>query len=344
MFAFSLGLMVSVFAPAPVAAPGGSAIAQVCTRVASPSGRDDGRGTLRDPYRSVQWLVQHLRPGQTGCLLGGLYDENIAIERGGARGRPLTLRSAPGDHATLRGRLWISDTANDVVISFLRLDGSTTGGAPSPQVNGDRVAFRFTDVTNDHTAICFILGGDFNSYGRAVGTTIHGNRIHDCGRLPATNHDHGIYIEGARSTRVTNNVISGNADWGVHLYPDADDSYVANNVIFGNGGGVIIAGEAAGGEYSRSYASDTNVIERNVIANSLRSHNVETYWGGVTGQGNLVRKNCLWNANRGNFGDLTGLSVRDNLVANPHFMNPARGNFDLQSRSRCLRLGAGLSP
>src|SRR4029079_9905723 len=120
------------------------------------------------------------------------------------------------------------------------------------------VTLRGNDITNQHTGICVILGGAFPRYGLAVDPVVEGNRIHDCGRLPRTNHDHGIYVEGTRGARITGNLIYGNADYGVHLYPDADRSLIARNVIEGNGGGVMVAGVAAG-EYPRAYTSDDNV-------------------------------------------------------------------------------------
>src|SRR5438093_12969345 len=186
------------------------------------------------------------------------------MQRGGTRGKPIVLTSATSREARVQGAFWVD--ANDVVVTRLRLDGSTTSGAPSPQINGDRVAFRNNDVSNGHTAICFIVGGDFAKYGLAYATVIAGSRIHDCGRLPRTGHDHGIYLEGSRGARVVGNVIYGNADWGIQLYPEADHSYVAHNVIDGNGGGVIVAGESAGGEYDQDHASDHNRLEPNVVA------------------------------------------------------------------------------
>jgi hypothetical protein len=142
---------------------------------------------------------------------------------------------------------------------------------------------------------------------------------------------------------VTNNILHGNADWGIHLYPDADQSYVAGNIVAGNGGGIIVAGEAAGGEYRSSHSSDRNLIERNVVSDSLLYHNVETYWGGPTGTGNLLRRNCLWKARRGNFGDLSGLAARENVVADPKFASSPGGDFTLGRASRCARMGAGPS-
>ena len=50
---------------------------------------------------------------------------------------------------------------------------------------------------------------------------IEHNRIHDCGELPATNFDHGVYVAEARDTVIRDNWIYSNADRGVQLYPDA---------------------------------------------------------------------------------------------------------------------------
>ena len=87
---------------------------------------------------------------------------------------------------------------------------------------------------------------------------IERNRIHNCGELPATNHHHGIYVEASDGARITDNWIYDNADRGVQLFPDAQGTYVARNVIDGNGQGII---------FSRKSAN--NVVEHNVISNPV---------------------------------------------------------------------------
>jgi parallel beta-helix repeat protein len=309
------------------AAPATAATAVKCTKTTSPHGR------------SVQRFVDSLRPGQVGCLLPGTYSGDVSIRRGGTRGKPIVLTSATSREARVQGTFWVD--ADDVVVKRLRLDGSTTGGAPSPQINGNRVVFRNNDVSNGHTAICFIVGGDFAKFGFAESTVIAGNRIHDCGRLPRTGHDHGIYLEGSRGARVVGNVIYGNADWGIQFYPEADDSYVAHNVIDGNGGGVIIAGESAGGEYDQGHSSDHNRVELNVIANSSADQNIAAFWGGPVGVGNVVRRNCVWNGADGNIGNRVGLVISRTVVADPRFVNRKTLDFRMRASSRCRRMGAG---
>jgi parallel beta-helix repeat protein len=311
-----------------------------CTKYASATGRDSNPGSADAPYRTAQYLVNHVGPGETACLLPGTYAENVTIRSGGRAGLPLTLTSAPGTRAALAGVLYVADSANDVVIEDLVLNGKNSGGSPSPQVNGDRVTFRDNEVTNEHTAICFALGGAFESYGVANDPVLEGNRIHDCGRLPATNHDHGIYLEGTRNARVTNNVIYDNADYGVHLYPDADGTYIAHNVIDGNGEGLIFAGESAGGEYSRDYSSDGNVVEYNVITNSTIRANIESWWGGPTGTGNVARLNCVWNGRTTNINTSDGgFTATNNTVADPLYVDRAAKNFTLRVGSPCTGMG-----
>ena len=137
------------------------------------------------------------------------------------------------------GRLHVADTANNVAIQELTLDGRNGDNLPSPTVNGDNAAFRDNDVTNRHTSICFLLGS--REYGRAKGTVIERNRIHNCGLLPPTNHHHGIYIEAADGARIIDNWIYDNADRGIQMFPDAQRSYIARNVLDGNGQNVVFS-------------------------------------------------------------------------------------------------------
>ena len=126
------------------------------------------------------------------------------------------------------------------------------------------MVFRDNDVTNRHTTICFLLGSI--EWGRARGTVIEHNRIHNCGEMPPSNHHHGIYVEASDRARITGNWIYDNADRGVQLFPDAQNTYVAGNVIDGNGQGVV---------FSRK--SSNNVVENNVLSNPLVRYNIESF-------------------------------------------------------------------
>jgi hypothetical protein len=295
----------------------------LCARVASPLGSNSLPGTTGRPFATVEKLVSSLQPGQAGCLRGGLYEQNLKITRGGTPGAPITITSFPGERATLLGRVYVADEANHVVIQQLDLDGRNSDDLPSPTINGDDVAFRDDDVTNHNTTICFLLGS--SEYGIARDTVIERNRIHNCGELPATNHHHGVYVEVSDGARITDNWIYDNADRGVQLFPDAQNTYVARNVIDGNGQGVVFSRESA-----------NNVVEHNVISNPVVRYNLEDYQ--LTGDGNVARLNCVWSmrdpVNGGIQPDIS-VPLMENFVIAPDYANRDRKDFRLPPGTPC---------
>jgi hypothetical protein len=65
---------------------------------------------------------------------------------------------------------------------------------------------------------------------------------------------------------------------------------IRGNVIDGNPIGLNFSGVGTS-------ASSDNLVEHNVIANSTRWWNVQSYWPGPVGSGNLVRRNCVYGGN-----------------------------------------------
>ena len=93
--------------------------------------------------------------------------------------------------------------------------------------------------------------------------------IHDCGRLPATNLEHGIYVADSVGAVISSNYIYDNADRGVQIYPHAVETLVVGNVIDDNGEGILIGGAGAD-------PSIGSLIEHNLITGSRRGANVES--------------------------------------------------------------------
>ena len=295
-----------------------------CDRVASPLGSNSNAGSLTKPFATVDKLANSLKAGQTGCLRAGVYQRDVKITRGGTASAPITITSYPGERATVVGRVHVADEANNVVVQQLDLDGRNRAGLPGPTINGDNVVFRDNDVTNRHTTICFLLGS--TEWGRARGTVIERNRIHNCGQMPPTNHHHGIYVEASDRARITGNWIYDNADRGVQLFPDAQNTYVAGNVIDANGEGVVF-----------SRRSSSNVVENNVISNPVVRYNLESFE--TTGRGNVARRNCLWStrhADQAGIQPALEVSIVENVVTDPGYLNRAAKDFRLLPGSRCV--------
>ncbi len=306
-----------------------------CDRFASPNGSDRASGTAARPFRTPARLVAALRPGDRGCLRRGTYYGPLRIHRGGRAGRRLVLRAFRSERVRFVGRLWLDAAADYVTIRGLHLDGTNSLRLPSPTVNAQHARFVGNDVTNARSGICFSLGHE--RYGIAEDVAIVRNRIHDCGRLPPTNHEHGVYLSMARRTLLEGNWIYRNADRGIQLSPDAQDTLVRGNVINANGQGIIFSGAGA-------VSSGGTLVQGNVISNSLVRHNVESFYpaGTPIGSGNLVEGNCIGGGVRddgnGGIAQAVGFSVGRNMIAAPRFRRWDGADLRLARGDRCAAM------
>jgi parallel beta-helix repeat protein len=292
-----------------------SSAAGPCDEVASP-----GPGAVQD-------LVDSLSAGQTGCLRAGLYEGNVRVSKPN-----ITLTRYAGENVTVRGRFYVPEGADGVTVEGLYLDGTNANALPSPTINADGATFRRNDVTNFNHSICFSIGHP--DWGRADNTTIEFNRIHNCGRLPATNHDHGIYVATATDTLIRGNWIYDNADRGIQLYPDAQNTTITGNVIDGNGSGIIFSGEFG-------VASNRTLVEGNVIANSKVRNNVESWYppGNPIGRDNVVRDNCVkggaYDDGNGGISDQRGFKVVGALRTKPSYASRSTRDFRVEAGNPC---------
>ncbi len=302
-----------------------------CSMYAAPSGSNNASGTATQPFATVQHLAEALGPGQTGCIRGGTYAENVKIAHGGSAGAPITLTSYPGERATIVGRFWIAEGSNYVTVEDLDLNGKNETKLPSPTINSHYASFIDNEITNEHTAICVAVG---SSWGRAEHTLIEGNRIHDCGELPATNHQHGIYDGESLDTRIVDNVIFRNADRGIQLYPNAQETVIEHNIIVANGEDIIFSGV-------EGQASSNTVVRENLITNAVIRYDVESWYpaGNPMGTGNFVEDNCVWGGAKGTITDNgEGFSATDNMTANPEYADAEAGDYRVSTSSPCAAL------
>jgi hypothetical protein len=311
-----------------------------CHLYAAPSGNNAGPGSSAQPFRTITKLASSLAPGEVGCVRGS-HVEDVTIARGGGGGRHAVVHPAPATRARVRGRLWVKSGANFVAIQGLFIDGRNphSGRLPSPTINASHTLLLHNEITNYRTGICVLLGS-VNGYGAARNTVVDSNRIHDCGTRPANNHEHGMYLENSIGARVTNNAIWASADRGIQLYPNARNTYIARNVLDGNGQGIIFSG-------TDGYASSGNRVVDNVISNSRLRYNIEHWWpaGNPVGRNNVAARNCLWNGAQGNHTTPpAGYRISATKVADPKFRNRAKGDFRPGSGSGCRHLLLGGPP
>jgi parallel beta-helix repeat protein len=315
-----------------------------CSLVVAPNGSDSNPGTVDAPLRTSNAAVTKLREGQTLCFRAGTYPTSIGIAIDAPNS---TITSYPGEHATLLGSLRVERDAPGTTVENLTLNGKNPDNWFNPIIYGDDVTFRNNEITNDHTTNCVHLAHYYDEPAPA-NVVIENNDIHDCGVLPAQNHEHGIYIAASRHLIIRNNLIYNNADRGIQLYTDVKDTQIYGNVIDNNGVGIIISG--AGGLTT----SDTDV-HNNIISNSNVRSNVESWYEGGTdpGTNNVVTDNCIYGVSSGSYyagKDNSGISAqigftaKGNLVADPRYVDAGHGDYDLQPNSPCADILAGAGP
>jgi hypothetical protein len=282
---------------------------------------DAGTAEAAPPLGPIAKLLNSLGNGQTGCLEEGTYVEDVTFAKGGSSANPITLDAKPAAHPVLRGVLTIPDTTDNIAIVGLVLDGATAAKSASPLIRGDRVALRGNDITNAG-ADCVTLGDP--TFGVAKVISLEGNRIHGCKA--------GVVAKVAESSTIAHNYIFDNTGDGVSLYPNGDSITIEHNVIDGNGNGVLF------GSDGRVVSINDNA-RLNVISNSI-GFNVYSAFPMTVGTGNNATMNCLWKGAKGDVAMPTkGFTAKDNVTADPMYVDRAAKDFRLAPTSACQGMG-----
>ncbi len=312
-----------------------------------------GRGTLRRPFRTLTRLDRSLRPGQTGCLLGGAYGGLRAwhrIDTSGTSDARITIRSYPGEIATVVG--WVDIEASYTTLENLRVDGSNT------LYGAHRAGVR----CRDHVSLPLVIEGhnDVLQYvdyfqsipalrGNAIGVGFQGNvdstiirhsKIHDVGGCDF--YDHLIYLARGSGAQIYDNWMWNDPHgWGIKLDPGPSGARIWGNVIDGAGSGFNF-----GNSSGTSPTADNQVFD-NIVINSVGVSNPDIRWShsGVfvtsagmrfSSTGNEIYGNDSYN-NPGGVRDIARivrpaqLSVTHNTSVAPQFVDAATHDYSLVS-------------
>jgi hypothetical protein len=247
----------------------------------------------------------------------------------------VTLQSAPGARAAVDGAIWIE--APGVRLSQLYLTARDELFSIPLKIQADDVRIDHNTITTVPNSICVLIGSEHP----VERTLIEGNRIRSCGKTGK--YDHLLYLHSSRDAVIRWNVLTANpGGWAVHLYPDADRTLVEHNVIDGNQGGVVFAGDGAGN------SSDLNLVRNNVITFSAPRWNVEGSWSdGPQGAGNAADHNCVFSIGPdapSGVAPPNGFTTSDNpVVPGVPYLNRERGDYRFLKGSLCLPLVGDVS-
>ena len=315
--------------PTPLALPASKG----AVRYISPSGSDRARGTRARPWRTIQHAVRRLKPGQTGVILPGRYDEDVQMTRSGRPRAPITLRARPGAVLAATG-------GNAVPLEFagagyVRVTGLTIEGATGSSTTDVYASGGAHDIEISRCRIRGSARQGFFSEATTRRIRILRCRIQDNGGQGPQHLDHNIYIEGSGHVVAGNLITGARNGYGIQIYPSSRDILVAFNTIAHNAMGGIVLG---------SDGSSTTTGAR--IVNNVIAHNggagISTYWGGAPGSDNVVLRNLAWGNGDGAYPHGDGVALRDNLTGNPRFANESGGDYRLQRSSPAVdRAAAG---
>jgi parallel beta-helix repeat protein len=229
-----------------------------------------------------------------------------------------------------------------------------TDGSPLIQANNTEwIGLDITKRNRELSSSELYRTGVCVHIGEAVsGTRIEGSKIHGCGvmhdqeddsyipnyfgpgedldnRASGSPDNHGMYVSNTSGTTyIRDNLIYDNGERGVQLYPDAHGVLIEDNVIDGNGEGLVYNGR-----------SSNNTVKRNIF--SFANYDWNAYDAkALGGTGNKFENNCAWQRDGTSGLRLSAkITVSGTVVANPLYRDRANGDYTLAPDSRCLGKG-----
>ena len=304
----------------------GKGIPQNCTRTLSAGG-------------NVETFLNSLRPGERGCLRGGLYtaDNSISVNVSGTSASPIILAAYPGERAEIRASFRAHSS------SYIELEGLYVDGSYAPltfennRINTEQTVnlvsssswlLDSVELVNRRTAdtsgTCVFGGTSRNAH-------FTHSWVHRCGELPRTNREHGIYVANSTGMLIEHSWFSDIADRAISYH---------SNVVGATAHGVVVDSRNGAPAFLIGAAQDT--LTENSIAYVTHSWSVNI-GGAGGGSGNIFRNNC-WNKPAD---AAAGVSYSNNLIATPTFGSypPAlTGNFKVTGPSSCVAMLPADSP
>ncbi len=291
-------------------------------------------GTSAQPWRTLQFAVDHVAPGDTILVRGGTY-VGCRIQRSGASAAWITLQAAPGAHVLVNApgpdnkhgsNVEVETWDGDGTVSYWVIAGLEVANAPSWGIdlrgNEDHFSHHITVRGNivHHNGLSTGRTGIFTAFVHHV--LIEGNESY-------SNGEHGIYCSNSGDyPTIRGNTLHHNANCGLHMNGDAsmgNDGVISHGLVERN----VIYENGTGGSGINMDGVTHTVVRNNLLYNNHAS-GISLYQidGGSGSQNNRVLNNTIvvpadgrWAINIPDTND-TGNQVYNNIIYSYH---PWRG-------------------
>lgn len=297
----------------------------------SPAGREGAVGSAADPFLTLSAAASAALPGTVVKVGAGTYRGSLTTGRSGTADARITfLATGPGRVQIIGDAAseyaWRND-GNFVDIVGFDISGDNQGGLLQ---TGSQVRIA------DNKVHGFARGSCITTYSRDYALTavdIIGNTVHDCG---SSSLEHGIYVGHAGGV-VADNIVYGNAGYGIHCWHNCNELTISNNVLFANGSGGMIIGQGDSPNFG-NVPADNFIVSNNIVVHNGGPGIQES---GATGRFNRFLNNNVY-ANRGSGLDVRTDLVFETLTVDPQFVDyrsDGTGDYRLRDSSPCIDAG-----
>lgn len=292
-------LVLGALAPSAVSAPSGQILYVATNGVDAIPG-----GASANPWRTLQFAVDHIAPGDTIIVRSGDY-VGCRIEASGAADAWKTLKADPGVRITAPGpsnkhssNIEVETWEGDGAVSYWIIEGFEVTGAPywGIDMRGNELAHSHHLVVRGnvvhHNGVSSGRTGIFTAFVDDV--LIENNESY-------ANGEHGIYTSNSGDRPIIRgNRLHDNAGCGVHMNGDESmggDGIISNGVVEQN---IIYENGAAGGAaINMDGVSDTVVRNNLLYQNHAGGIALFQENGAICSQNNRVLNNTIVMASNG---------------------------------------------
>ena len=300
--------------------------ATATVRYVATSGSDAAAGTKARPWRSLQYALSRLQPGETLYVRGGTFVENVHISasrmHAGTPSEPVKVIAYPGERPVVKGLLWLTNA------SWWHLHGinvtwnptNTSGSHMVKLLGGTGWRFSNGELWGARSYAALLVGTGARAF------KVDHNFIHDTYASNDTNQDHLIYVDNGPggSGVIEKNVLARSPNGrGVKLGPGSLDRPGTSNIVvryntfYDNRGPSNI---------QLSGSSSDNQLYRNLLVRSSAGATNITAWN-LTGTNNVVRDNIGWASSGVAAFTSSLINGGGNRYANPGLADPTHNNF-----------------